>query len=168
MAAAADGDRAALEPLFAALWPLSMRYATKLLGDATLAEDCVQDALAALFGQLASYDRERDALTWTLTHVTWSARTSRRTRQRRREDAAHTEVSSGYVDGVSLVEKREIVRAAVIALEALPARDLDVIVASLTDDDELRAGLAPATFRKRLERALARLRSTWRSRHGIS
>jgi RNA polymerase sigma-70 factor, ECF subfamily len=167
MADAADGDRAALEPLFAALWPLSVRYATKFLGDATLAEDCVQDALTRLFGQLARYDRERDALTWALTHVTWSARTARRSRERRREDAAPTHATGGAIDGASVAEERDLILAAVRALDALPARDIEIIVASLIDDDELRTALAPATFRKRLERALTRLRSSWRSRHGI-
>ncbi|HEY0987902.1 MAG TPA: sigma factor, partial [Kofleriaceae bacterium] len=67
MAAAADGDRAAIAPLFQALWPVVVGYATRLLGDPALAEDCAQDALVQLFGQLDRYDRERDALTWALT-----------------------------------------------------------------------------------------------------
>jgi len=41
-----------------------------------------------------------------------------------------------------------------------------VIAAVVTDDDELRRAIAPAAFRKRLERALGRLRTSWRSRHG--
>ena len=57
-------------------------------------------------------------------------------------------------------------RAAVATLDSLPVRDREIITASLTDDDELRRALAPATFRKRLERALGRLRTSWRSRHG--
>jgi DNA-directed RNA polymerase specialized sigma24 family protein len=63
MAAAADGDRAAIAPLFHALWPVVVRYTTRLVGDAGLAEDCAQDALVQLFGQLDRYDRGRDALT---------------------------------------------------------------------------------------------------------
>ncbi|HEX8115205.1 MAG TPA: sigma factor, partial [Kofleriaceae bacterium] len=74
MAAAADGDRAAIAPLFHALWPVVVRYATRLVGDASLAEDCAQDALVQLFGQLDRYDRGRDALTWALTLATWQAR----------------------------------------------------------------------------------------------
>jgi DNA-directed RNA polymerase specialized sigma24 family protein len=81
MLAAADGERAAIEPLFATLWPIVAGYATRLLGDRAIGEDCAQDALVRLFGQL-------------------------------------------------------------------------------------RRTIAPATFRKRLERALARLRTSWRSRHG--
>ena len=87
MTAAADGDRAAVEPLFAALWPIALGYATRFLGDAALAEDCAQDALVKLFGQLDRFDRERDALTWALTHATWQCRTARRRRDRRGETA---------------------------------------------------------------------------------
>ena len=164
MAMAADGDRTAIDPLFARLWPLALRYATKLVGDAALAEDCTQDALVTLFGQLPRYERDRDALTWTLTHVTWQARTARRKRQRRNEVAPAADDRA--IDGATLVEQRELVRAAVEALHELAPRDIEIVVASLVDDDALRRTLAPATFRKRLERALGRLRASWRSRHG--
>jgi RNA polymerase sigma factor (sigma-70 family) len=162
--AAADGERAAVEPLFALLWPVTVAYATKLVGgDAALGEDCAQDALVKLFGQLDRFDRERDGLTWALTHATWQCRTARRARERRREDHVSAE---SIEDARELLDERELVRTAMAALDSLPARDREVIAASLTDDDELRRTLAPATFRKRLERALARLRTSWRSRHG--
>jgi RNA polymerase sigma factor (sigma-70 family) len=164
MAAAADGDRAAVEPLFHALWPVVTGYAARLLGDPALAEDCAQDALVRLFGQLARYDRSRDALTWALAIATWEARTFRR-RARRRGEVAACE-PAGAVDGTAAAEERELIRAAVATLASLASRDVEVIVASLTEDDELRRALEPATFRKRLERALGRLRLSWRSRHG--
>jgi len=164
MLAAADGDRASLEPLFALLWPVTVAYSTKLVGDVSLAEDCAQDAIVKLFGQLDRFDRERDGLSWALSVATWQCRTARRTRERRREDA--TAVDLGSRDMRDTLEERELVRAAVATLEALPVRDREIITASLTDDEELRRALAPATFRKRLERALGRLRTSWRSRHG--
>ena len=163
MSAAADGDRACLDPLFAALWPIAVGYASKFLGDHTLAEDVAQDALVKLFGQLAVFDHERDGLTWALTHVTWQCRTARRTRERRREDSRVVEHAR---DERFDHEERELARAALEALAELPARDREVIAAVITDDDELRRSLAPATFRKRLERALGRLRLSWGSRHG--
>jgi RNA polymerase sigma-70 factor (ECF subfamily) len=163
MRSAADGERSALDPLFAALWPPVVGYAQRFLGDATLAEDIAQEALVKLFGRLHQYDRERDALTWALTFATWECRTARRRITRRGESA---EAVDRPVDGARLVEERELVRAALDTLQSLPARDREVIAASLSDDDELRRALAPATFRKRLERALTRLRLSWRSRHG--
>jgi RNA polymerase sigma-70 factor (ECF subfamily) len=162
MTAAADGDRTALDPLFAALWPIVSRYAARLVGDVTLGEDVAQDALVSLFGHLDQYDRERDALTWALAHATWAARSARRRIHRRAEadlDAAPEPVAPAPA------HDRELIRAAVDTLATLPARDVEVITAALVDDDELRRALAPATFRKRLERALARLRVAWRSRH---
>jgi RNA polymerase sigma-70 factor (ECF subfamily) len=162
MALAAEGDRASIDPLFNALWPIVADYARKLVGDA-LAEDCAQDALVKLFGQLERYDRSRDALAWALTIATWQCRTALRRVHRRAEC---TELPEHAVDGHVVVEERELVRAALSTLASLSVRDIEVIVASVTDDHELRAMLEPATFRKRLERALSKLRMSWRSRHG--
>lgn len=164
-AAAADGDRAAIDPLFQALWPIVVGYSARLVGDAALAEDCAQEALVRLFAQLDRYDRSRDALTWVLTLATWQCRTARRRVQRRGESAAAPAVEPA-IDGVALAEERELVRAAVAALAQLAPRDVEVITAAIGDDDALRTALEPATFRKRLERALGRLRLSWRSRHG--
>lgn len=163
MSAAADGDRAAVDPLFQALWPIALGYATRLLGDPALAEDCAQEALVKLFGQLDRFERDRDALTWALTHATWQCRTARRKRQRRGEES--TAVELAYDDRERL-EERALVVAALDTLATLAPHDRDVIAAALTDDGELRRALAPATFRKRLERALGRLRTSWRSRYG--
>ena len=163
MSAAADGDRACVDPLFVALWPIAVGYAAKFLGDRALAEDVAQDALIKLFGQIAAFDRERDGMTWALTHVIWQCRTARRTRQRRGEESR---VVEGAWDERFDHEERELARAALDVLADLSVSDREVIGAVLTDDDELRRSLAPATFRKRLERALGRLRLSWRSRHG--
>ena len=164
MAAAADGDRASIDPLFHALWPIVVDYARGVVG-AQLAEDCAQDALVRLFGQLERYDRSRDALTWALTLATWECRTARKRVQRRAERCS---APNAVVDGAALAEERELVRAALETLATLAPRDIEVIVANITDDDALRRSLEPATFRKRLERALARLRLSWRSRHETS
>ncbi len=165
MTAAAEGDRTAIDPLFQALWPVVTGYAARLLGDRALAEDCAQDALVRLFGQLERYDRSRDALTWALTLTTWQCRTARRRVQRRGETAPGG-APEPSVDGMTIAAERELVRAALATMATLPPRDLEVITASLTEDDELRRSMEPATFRKRLERALGRFRLSWRSRHG--
>jgi RNA polymerase sigma-70 factor (ECF subfamily) len=104
-------------------------------------------------------------LTWALTLATWQCRTARRKAHRRGEIAIEARVEP-IADGALIAEERELVRAAVTTLATLAPRDVEILIAALTDDDVLRCALAPATFRKRLERALARLRTSWRSRHG--
>jgi RNA polymerase sigma-70 factor, ECF subfamily len=180
MAAAADGDRRAIAPLFHALWPTVVRYAARMLGDPSLAEDCAQDTLVQLFGQLERYEHGRDALTWALTLATWQCRTLRRRRHRRGEQPAAStgerlphgthgapggrDAGSLTIDGASLLEHRDLVRAALATLGTLSPRDIETITLAITDTD--RADTTPATFRKRLERALSRFRTSWRSRHG--
>ena len=163
MARAAEGDRASVDPLLIALWPIVLVYTRRLAGDA-LAEDCAQDALVQLFSQLERYDRSRDALTWALTLATWKCRTAKKQIVRRGECDATPHLA---IDGRGLAEERELTRSALATLATLAPRDVEVIVASITDDDALRCSLEPATFRKRLERALSRLRVSWRSRHGV-
>jgi RNA polymerase sigma-70 factor, ECF subfamily len=161
--AIADGDRAAFEPLFAALWPIVAAYCRRLLADDALAEDAAQDVMTRVFTRAGEYDAERDALTWVLGIATWECRTLRRRRQRRGEtglgDAPEAVVTADPAH-------RDLVRAAIAAVAALSPADAATITAAVLDDVDARACVAPATFRKRLERALARLRATWRSRHG--
>ena len=170
MTAACDGDRAALAPLFHALWPVVVGYAARLLGDRALAEDCAQDTLIQLFGQLDRYDRERDALTWVLALATWQCRTVRRRRMRRGEHlpaeppGAGDALAAPVLDGAAVLEQRDLVRAALAALDGLGERDIETIALAVAGTQP--AAVAPATFRKRLERALSRLRTSWRSRHG--
>src|SRR5690242_18385784 len=109
MTSAADGERTALDPLFAALWPPIVGYTRRFLGDPTLAEDIAQDTLVKLFARLHQFDRERDALTWALTFATWECRTARRRIARRAETG---EVVDAPLDGAALAEERELVRAA--------------------------------------------------------
>ena len=162
MVAAADGDRAVLEPLFDALWEVSIGYAQRLVGDRAIAEDCVQEGLERLFAQLAHYDPSRDAFAWALTIVTWTCRTARRKRAR---EAARAEPSlEASADGAGELEARDLTRAALAALASLSVADIETITMMIADDRS--HGLSPPTFRKRVERALARLRHAWRTRHG--
>jgi RNA polymerase sigma factor (sigma-70 family) len=166
MIAAAEGDRAAIDPLFHALWPDAVAYASRMLGgDRSLAEDCAQSALTRMFSHLDRFDPTRDALTWALTHVTWACRTARKSRLRRAEAPAdHAPIE--VIDGPAIIEERDLIRAALRALDGLDPRDAEVIGAMISEDESLRATIAAATFRKRLERALSRLRTAWKARHG--
>src|SRR5262245_62905642 len=86
----ADGDRAAMEPVFAVVWPVVRRFAARALGGSD-AEDAAQEALVRVFARAVEFDRERDALAWILGITMWQVRTARKRRQRRREDRASIE-----------------------------------------------------------------------------
>lgn len=169
LARAADGDRAALDPLFAAAWPVTQAFCRRLLGDAD-ADDAAQEALTKVFARAATFDPARDGLTWILTIASWECRTVRRRRSRRR-DGAELAVAADHASAPpgerpdQLAERRELLAAASAILGTLSPTDASTLVAAWTDDASARAALAPATFRKRLERALGRFRSAWGSRH---
>lgn len=168
LALAADGDRGALEPLFGRAWPAVRGFCARVVGPSD-AEDAAQETLVRVFAQLAAYDRERDALTWILTIAAWQCRTVRRRHQRRREESlvGAEAMPSRAASPDELAERRELLAAAAAVLGALSPIDASTLVAAWSDDEHARAALAPATFRKRLARALARFRAGWRSRHGV-
>ena len=162
----ADGDRAAFRPVFDLAWPRVREIAARMLADAGDAEDAAQSALCKLFERASEFDPARDALAWIVGIVSYECLTLRKKRTRRRERGS---------DALAVVAD-----AARGAEETLLARELEsvalAVLGTLRDDDRatLRVAffgegartVAPATFRKRLERALVRLRAAWRD-HGI-
>ena len=157
----ADGDRAAMTPVFAVVWPIVQRFAARALGDPD-ADDVAQEALVRVFARAVDFDRERDALAWILAITMWEVRTARKRRQRRREDHVAADIAAPRTPEDDLVE-HELSAA------------LDDLIAELSPDDARtlrqalsgqRADVAPATFRKRVSRAVGRLRLLWRSKHG--
>jgi RNA polymerase sigma-70 factor, ECF subfamily len=164
LAALAAGDRDAFHPVFVCLWPIVRAFASRQLppGDA---EDAAQQALIKAFGRASSYDPGRDPLTWVLTITAYEIKTSRRQRLRRREDAeydAEQQSAPGPTPEQSAVD-RDLGLALDSVLATLPAQDAATLRAYAwgTPPD-----VAPATFRKRAQRALARLRTAWRRTHG--
>jgi RNA polymerase sigma-70 factor (ECF subfamily) len=163
LTALADGDRGAFDGVFAVAWPVLRSLAIRLLADPAEAEDAAQRALLKLFNHASRFDPERDALPWVLTFGINECRTVRRRKGRRHTEALEREpaTESGPED--------ELVRADL--LEALRA-----VVGTLTQADQAALGLrpsapsdaAPATQRKRKQRALGRLRSAWRKMHGLA
>jgi RNA polymerase sigma-70 factor (ECF subfamily) len=163
----AEGDRSAFTPLFDALWPPLRGFCRRALGNHADGDDVAQQALVNLFARAAEYDRDRDALSWALGIAAWECRSHRRRAGRRREQALVGEApaaGAGIDDAVIL---RELTAAAAEVLGTLRAADIAVIRAAITEDDAARAGVAPATFRKRLQRALDRFRAAWRSRYDV-
>ncbi|HTE49769.1 MAG TPA: sigma factor [Kofleriaceae bacterium] len=164
LAALADGDRAAFDPLFQLLWPPVSRFASRALASASDGEEAAQEALMRLFERASEFDPDRDAVTWALTLAAWECRTVRRRRQRRKEVElpGDDHRAAAPVD----VAAAQLEAAAVEVLGTLSPADVQVILASVMGGAGGRGDAAPATLRKRLERALARLRVAWRSRHG--
>lgn len=164
MTALAAGDRHAFHPVFVSLWPLVKRLTARHLPSAD-AEDAAQQALLNVFRRAPEYDPMRDALPWVLGVAAFEIRTARRKRQRRREAPASDEVA-GAARGPSPEEvalSHDLDAALEAALGELSELDRETLQLFARGD---RPEVAGATFRKRVERALSRLRAVWRLRHG--
>jgi RNA polymerase sigma-70 factor (ECF subfamily) len=166
MTALAAGDRQAFHPVFASLWPLLAAFTSRHLpaGDA---EDAAQQALFNVMSRAVEYDSSRDALPWALGIAAYEIRTARRRRQRRREEAdAEGQAEARVAPGPSPEEvalARDLEAALDGALRDLADGDRQTLLAYARGE---RTEVAGATFRKRVERALGRLRAVWKEKHG--
>lgn len=148
----ADGDRSAFDEVYDRVGPRVDAVCARILGPGPDAEDAAQQALVRIVQQVHAFDPTRgEAIGWILTTAAWEARTARRRRGRRREGPLGPEdalpAAAQYPDaGAEL-------RALVQLLE--PA-DQELVLASVGDGP--RPDTTPAAFRKRLQRAVARLR----------
>jgi len=157
----ADGDRTAFGPAFRLLWPRLRAFAVRYAG--ADGEDAAQSALLKVFSRASEYDRERDAFAWALGIAAWECRTLRRKRERRREDDVPPPDRPDPGQGPEeAVIARDLSAAAEAVLGTLRPNDVETITAAAAGSGKLRG----ATFRKRLSRALGRLRIAWRARHG--
>ncbi|HEY5962138.1 MAG TPA: sigma-70 family RNA polymerase sigma factor [Polyangiaceae bacterium] len=163
----AGGDRSALPPAFQIIYPLARRFCEKMLGRGADADDATQACLERVFEQIGSFDSSRHALPWVLTIAAWEVRTIRRRAWRARQKSALTSVEE-------LTGAAQDPEAAAISKELLAV--LDELVELLPDTDrrtlrqvlerELQSEVAvptDSTFRKRKERALAKLRALLRN-----
>jgi RNA polymerase sigma-70 factor (ECF subfamily) len=160
----AGGDRSAFHPVFTLCWPVVNRFTRALLRGAPDSEDAAQEALLRVFARAPEFDRARPALPWVLGIAFHECRTARRRTQRRREDGLPADGRLSPSLEAELVQA-DLVRAAREVLEGLPPLDVQTILAAL--EGTAPGGVAPATFRKRLERARERLRRAFRERHGV-
>jgi len=166
MTALARGDRSAFDPLFRRLWPLLRGFAARCLTAAD-AEDAAQEALLLIFSRASEFDPGRDALAWVLGVAGWQIRTHR-TRARRRRELAAGEVPDRADRSPSpeqLAIAHQLSSALDSALAGLAPGDAETLLAYSRGE---RPDLPGPTFRKRVERALARLRSRWRFNRGPS
>lgn len=162
MARLGDGDRSVFSVVFKRLWPPILRLCGSLVASDADAADAAQQAMAKILERASDYDPKRAALPWALAIAGWECRTIRRKRLRRREvpeeSAGERPADSSRGDPV----RRDLVRAALSAMGTLSDADRETLTATFFDE-------APpgATFRKRRERALERLRTGFRRLYGL-
>jgi RNA polymerase sigma-70 factor (ECF subfamily) len=159
----ADGDRAAFTEVFRLLWPAVLRLCGSLLKNDADAADAAQQALEKVLTRCGDYDRERPALPWALAIAAWECKTFARKRTRRREipEEQAPELGTGSEEDLA---QRELVAAALEALGELSAPDREALVATFWEEATIVTG---ATLRKRRERALKRLRDTFKRLYGL-
>jgi RNA polymerase sigma-70 factor (ECF subfamily) len=163
----ADGDRAAIQPAYALLWPMVRRFTGRALERAEDAEDAAQEALLKVFARVSQIDGSREAIAWVLAIAAWECRTVRRRAARRGEldgERLDARAAEGATPEQELVAK-QLAEAAREALSELRPEERRVILEAFAAERGRRPDGGVA-FRKRLQRALERLRGAWRARHG--
>ncbi|MCY1017225.1 RNA polymerase sigma factor [Pyxidicoccus sp. MSG2] len=166
MARLAGGDRSAFAPAFGVLHPLVARFCARLLPDGADAEDATQAALLKVFTRASDFDASREALPWVLALAAYECRTYRKARQRRREEAPPDEDFADAAEGPEArLAGAQLAAVLRDVLEDLKPEDVATLAAAMGEAE--RPAVPPATFRKRVERAMTRLRAAWRTRHGV-
>ena len=165
MTALAAGDRSAFHPVFTGLWPLVLHLCQRTLRDPDVAQDAAQAALMKLFLHAAEFRADGDAVAWALSFAAFECRTTRNRSLRRREENDEIQLLAIAGGGRSPEEtsvEADLRSAALEVLGSLGPHDAETIHLVLAGD---RPTGSPA-FRKRLQRAVERLRTAWRHTHG--
>ena len=159
----AEGNRAAFTQVFQLLWPAMFRLCRSMLKNEADAADAAQQALEKVLTRCGEYDRKRAALPWALAIAAWECRTLARKRARRRElpHEQAPELASGSEEELA---RQQLLAAAVEALGELSFEDREALVATFWEE---AASVTGATLRKRRERALKRLRDTFKRLYGL-
>jgi len=151
-----SGDREAFTSVFDILWPIYRRYATQHLVAAD-ADDAAQEALLKLFRRADEFDPSRDAAAFCIGVAFHEIRTWRRKRWRRREDEVEPARISGPHEPEDAIASREADEMIEWGLSRLSPEDRETL--TLYAHDERAPRVAAPTFRKRVQRALGRMRA---------
>lgn len=163
MARLATGDRAAFTGVFEAMHGPIQRLCRSLLGSEADAADATQEAMCKILQRASDYDPTRPAMPWAMAIAAWECRTLARRRTRRREADQPAEERGGDHPENQILQQ-DLLSAAARALGELSDLDRETLVASFWDEDATATG---ATLRKRRQRALDRLRQTYRRLYGL-
>jgi len=162
-----DGDRSAMNVLVNELWPVVLLFAKRGLEHEQDAEDVAQEVFLRICARMSDFDRQRDGLSWAFGIASYEIMTVRKRRKRRRELAGEAELATRADTSASQEEQAiqsELSEAMVLAIGQLS----DDARASLGLEEPFLANVPAATFRKRRQRALDRLRAVWRKLYGES
>lgn len=164
----ASGDRSAFQPLFQSLWPLLQKFSRRLLSSDADGDDAAQQALLKVFARAREYDPGRPALPWVLAIAHNECRTLRKQRLRRREVGCEpaAQLTAPHLSPENALMARELESTLSAVFADMRPEDVHTLAQSMADDRGERPEVPAATFRKRVERALDRLRLAWRAKHG--
>lgn len=163
MARLADGDRAVFAGVFELLWGPIQRLCITLLKNDADAADAAQEAMQKILERASDYDKSRPAMPWAMAIAAWECRTVLRKRTRRREVDDTGPDRAGEHQEEEFVQ-RNLTSAALAALGELSQADRETLIATFWDE---AASVSGATLRKRRERALDRIRKTFRRLYGL-
>jgi RNA polymerase sigma factor (sigma-70 family) len=168
IAACAEGDEQALGSLYDQFGTVAYRLALRVVRDAALAEDVVQEAFLTVWRQAAGFDRSRGKVSsWILMLVHRRAVdvVRRQARFNALPDqlevmAAQSVVAESADDDVELREARREVRAALATLPTAEREVLDLAYwGGLTQSQiATKLGIPSGTVKSRTFSALGRLR----------
>jgi len=163
MSRLARGDRAAFDRLYVALQERAFRVARFRVGEAD-AQDVSQRVLERVFARASDFTPGRPCLPWFYTILSNELQADRR-RQARLvlDDTAGVGLVATDADSEAKLLERELERALETAIAELDAGSADAIAALLGRAKS--PDLKPATLRKRLSRAYAKLRLLLGSDH---
>jgi RNA polymerase sigma factor (sigma-70 family) len=151
----ADGDRAAFEPLFRALHPRALRAARSRL-DSAHADDVAQATLVNIFSRASEFEAGRAVLPWFYAFLANEIRNAERRSRREVSGDVPESISSSEEDPERRLLREEMERALTRAIDDLDETSAAAIASFL---GRAPPPLVPAqTFRKRLSRAVAKLR----------
>lgn len=158
----AEGDRAAFDTVFAGLWLELLAFVRGAMSGHADADDLAQQTLLKIFFRISEFDTSRDGVAWAFGIAIYEVRTLRRKRQRRREVSAESAgpATDARPSPEAVLIETDLRRALAESLGELTDADRAVLL----PDDADEIGVSPVAWRKRRQRALARLRSVWRNR----
>jgi RNA polymerase sigma factor (sigma-70 family) len=160
MARLSEGDRTAFDPLFDSLAPRARRAARRWLPE-DRADDVAQCALERVFFRASEFEAGRPVLPWFYAIVLNEIRSVRRKRTGEALSELLPDAGESPEDALAARELNAALERAIDALDAVSAEAIAVML-------ERRAPLdvASPTFRKRVSRAYARLRTILGGSHG--